>query len=91
MRFILRFLAGVDVASVSGLLTGSSVAASLMAGTAALLWVGDCASGRCSLSSLEIRNYFIRGAEREEDMEYPMLRGDTENEWKVCSAVIEEI
>lgn len=65
-------VAGVDVASVSGLLTGSSVAAALMAGTAALFmeWA-IVRQGDVLLSSLEIRNYFIRGAEREDDMEYP--------------------
>ncbi len=63
---------GVDVASVSGLLTGSSVSAALMAGAAALFmeWA-IVRQGDVLLSSLEIRNYFIRGAQREDDIEYP--------------------
>lgn len=65
-------VAGVDVASVSGLLTGSSVSAALMAGAAALFmeWA-ILRQGDVLLSSLEIRNFFIRGAERDDDVEYP--------------------
>lgn len=65
-------VAGVDVASVSGLLTGSSVSAALMAGAAALFmeWA-IVRQGDVLLSSIEIRNYFIRGAERDDDTEYP--------------------
>ena len=65
-------VAGVDIASVSGLLTGSSVSAALMAGAAALFmeWA-IIRQGDVLLSSLEIRNYFIRGAQREDETEYP--------------------
>ena len=64
--------AGVDISSVSGLLTGSGVSAALMAGAAALFmeWA-IVRQGDILLSSVEIRNYFIRGAERDEDEEYP--------------------
>lgn len=65
-------VAGVDVASASGLLTGSSVSAALMAGAAALFmeWA-IVRQGDALLSSLEIRNYFIRGAVRDAETEYP--------------------
>jgi len=65
-------VAGVDIASASGALTGSSASAALMAGAAALFmeWV-IIRQGGILLSSLEIRNYFIRGALRDEDIQYP--------------------
>lgn len=65
-------VAGVDVDSVSGPLTGSSAAAALMSGAAALFmeWA-IFRQGDVLLSSTEIRNYFIRGAERAADMVYP--------------------
>ncbi len=65
-------VAGVNVASASGLLTGSSVSAALMAGAAALFMEWTIVQqGDVLLSSIEIRNYFIRGAERDDDTEYP--------------------
>ena len=65
-------VAGVDVVSVSGLNTGSSASAALMAGAAALFmeWA-IVRQGDVLLSSIEIRNYFIRGAQRGADTEYP--------------------
>ncbi len=65
-------VAGVDVDSVSGVLSGSSAAAALMAGAAALFmeWA-IFRQGDVLLSSTEIRNYFIRGAERATDIIYP--------------------
>ena len=72
MLFPSLSVAGVDVASASGLLTGSSAASALMAGAAALFmeWAIE-RQGDVLLSSIEIRNYFIRGAERDDDTEYP--------------------
>lgn len=65
-------VAGVDIASASGLLTGSSASAALMAGAAALFmeWA-IIRQGDVLLSSVEIRNYFIRGAQRDDATEYP--------------------
>lgn len=65
-------VAGVDVSSASGALTGSGTSAALMAGAAALFmeWA-ILRQGDILLSSVEIRNYFIRGAEREQNVEYP--------------------
>lgn len=65
-------VAGVDIASGLGTLTGSSASAALMAGAAALFmeWA-VIRQGDVLLSSLEIRNYFIRGATREDDIAYP--------------------
>lgn len=65
-------VAGVDISSVSGLLTGSSVSAALMAGAAALFMEWAISrQGDVLLSGIEIRNYFVRGAQREGDVEYP--------------------
>ncbi len=65
-------VAGVDIESVSGLLTGSSAASAMMAGAAALFMEWTIfRQGDVLLSSTEIRNYFIRGAERMEGMVYP--------------------
>lgn len=65
-------VAGVNVDSVSGLLTGSSAASALMAGAAALFMEWTIfRQGDVLLSSTEIRNYFIRGAERMTDLVYP--------------------
>lgn len=65
-------VAGVNIASAAGFLSGSSASAALMAGAAALFmeWA-IIQRGDALLSSVEIRNYFIRGAQREENMEYP--------------------
>lgn len=65
-------VAGVNVDSASGLLTGSSASAALMAGASALFmeWA-ILRQGDVLLSSTEIRNYFIRGAQRAADMVYP--------------------
>lgn len=64
--------AGVDVDTVSGPADGSSIAAALMTGAAAqfMQWaIVD--RGDMLLSSTEVRNYFIRGAERNPDLQYP--------------------
>ncbi len=65
-------VAGVDVASISGAVTGSSAAAALMAGAAAqfMEWV-ILKQGDQLLTSMEVRNYFIRGAKRMQDEIYP--------------------
>lgn len=65
-------VAGVGVSSAAGPLTGSGVSAALMAGAAALFmeWA-IVEQGDELLSGVEIRNYFIRGAERDRDMVYP--------------------
>ncbi len=65
-------VAGVDVASVLGALTGSSASAALMAGAAALFmeWV-IIRQDDPLLTSVGVRNYFIRGAVRDPDMDYP--------------------
>ena len=65
-------VAGVDVATVSGNVTGSGVSASLMAGAAALFmeWA-IIRQGDPLLGSVEVRNYFIRGAVRTADDAYP--------------------
>lgn len=87
-------VAGVAVGSVSGLLTGSSAASALMAGAAALFMEWTIfRQGDILLSSTEIRNYFIRGAERMEDMVYPnaMWGFGKMNIEKVFRGLIEEI
>lgn len=64
--------AGVDVASVAGLSSGSCIAAALMAGAAAqfMQWA-IVEQGDPLLNSTEVRNYFIRGAERNQELQYP--------------------
>lgn len=64
--------AGVDVATVSGSASGSCISAALMAGAAAqfIQWaIVD--RGDPFLSSTEVRNYFIRGAQRNTEQQYP--------------------
>lgn len=63
---------GVDVATALGNVTGSGVSASLMAGAAALFmeWA-VLRQGDPLLNSIEVRNYFIRGAQRDRNTDYP--------------------
>jgi hypothetical protein len=65
-------VAGVDVQTVLGRETGSSISAALMGGAVAqfMQW-GIVDQQDLLLSSAEIRNLFARGAERESDREYP--------------------
>ena len=65
-------VAGVNVATAFGEVTGSGVSAALMAGAVALFmeWA-IIRQGDPLLGSVEIRNYFIRGAQRSVDENYP--------------------
>ena len=51
--------------------SGSSVAAAHMAGAAALFCQWTRESGIHYFSSTDVKTYFIRGAKRERDVEYP--------------------
>lgn len=64
--------AGVNVEGFSGPVSGSGISAALMAGAAAqfMQWaIVD--RGDPLLNSTEVRNYFVRGAERNPDLQYP--------------------
>ena len=64
--------AGVDVQTVLGRETGSSISAALMAGAAAqLMQWGILQQQDFLLDSTGIRNLFIRGAQRDPGTEYP--------------------
>lgn len=63
---------GVNVSTVNGEVTGSSVAAAIAAGGAAqfMQWA-VVERNRPFVNSADVRNYFIRGAVREADITYP--------------------
>lgn len=63
---------GVNLSTIRGRETGSSLAASLTAGTVAqfMQWAVVQGNHR-EVASREIKNYFIRGASRNVDMVYP--------------------
>lgn len=63
---------GVNVSTILGKMTGSSIAAALTAGGAALFM--EWAIGRERLpnaNTIDVKNYLIRGAVRESDINYP--------------------
>lgn len=63
---------GVNIPTVAGTETGSSMAASVMAGAAALFMQWAVLRGnRPFVTSLEIKNYIIRGASRTPGTAYP--------------------
>lgn len=63
---------GVNIPTVAGTGTGSSMAASIMAGAAALFMQWAVLRGnRPFVTSLEIKNYIIRGASRTPGTAYP--------------------
>lgn len=63
---------GVDISVVRGTATGSSLAAALTAGAVAQFFQWAVVEGNnVVVGSREIKNYFIRGAAREEDLLYP--------------------
>lgn len=63
---------GVDVSTILGKRTGSSIAAALTAGAAAqfLQWAVVEANAQY-VYSRDVKNYFIRGASRDANMQYP--------------------
>ncbi len=63
---------GVDMSTIQGRDTGSSLAAALAAGAVAQFMQWAVVEGNSPMvASREIRNYFIRGASRSYDLTYP--------------------
>lgn len=63
---------GVNVSTVLGKMTGSSMAAALTAGGAALFMEWAVDRGRLpEANTVDVKNYLIRGAVRETDINYP--------------------
>lgn len=63
---------GVDVSTIRGKETGSSLAAAITAGAVAQFMQWAVVDGNNAMvESREIRNYFIRGASRSIDLSYP--------------------
>ena len=63
---------GVDVSTIFGKNTGSSLAAAITAGAAAQFLQWAVVEGyNSNAESREIRNYFIRGASRDANLTYP--------------------
>ena len=63
---------GVNISTVFGKETGSSLAAALTAGAAALFMEWAVVEGnRPQVESRELKNYLIRGADRSPEIDYP--------------------
>ena len=63
---------GVEVSTLRGTQTGSSLAAAFAAGAVAQFLQWAVVEGKkVEVAGREVKNYFIRGAAREEDMRYP--------------------
>ena len=63
---------GVDVSTVLGSKTGTSMAAAITAGGVAQIMQWSVVDGNNVLAdSFDVRNYLIRGARREATMSYP--------------------
>lgn len=63
---------GVNVSTALGKMTGSSIAAAITAGSAALFMEWAVGQGRIpDANTIDVKNYLIRGAVRESDITYP--------------------
>ncbi len=69
---------GVNISTIDGRRTGSSMAAAITAGAVAQFFQWSVIEGNNRLAeSREIRSYFIRGAVRTQGLNYPNRNGAT--------------
>lgn len=63
---------GVNVSTILGKMTGASIAAAITSGSAALFMEWAVGQGRFpAANTTDVKNYLIRGAVRENDINYP--------------------